>query len=203
MKIWEDYVLDNGVLKNKFGISNREELYKIETKIVTEKLSLLILDSYVGTFNAARLKAIHRFLFEEIYEFAGEYREVDLYKKYTKFEDFDKIDSHLNDLLDRVNNQISNNLINVHNKFDIARFLGDMYYEFIMIHPFREGNGRAIREFVREFVKYKISEYELFYSKISQENFLIGIIEHDTYPLLLAYEFNNALETKFVKSKEK
>ena len=76
--------------------------------------------------------------------------------------------------------------------------LGDLYYELIMIHPFREGNGRTIREFLREFVKYKITGYELLYSKINKDNFLLGITERDTYPLLLAYEINNAL----IKNKE-
>ena len=44
MKQWEDYVLDNGVLKNKLHITNQDELYEVEKRIVTEKLSLLILN---------------------------------------------------------------------------------------------------------------------------------------------------------------
>ena len=79
------------------------------------------------------------------------------------------------------------------NKFEIARFLGDFYYNLILIHPFREGNGRTIREFLREFVMYKFPDYKLEYSRINSQNFLLGITERETYPLLLAYEINNAL----------
>lgn len=91
--------------------------------------------------------------------------------------------------------------VNTNNQFEIAKFLGDFYYNLILIHPFREGNGRSIREFLREFVIYKFKDYELDYSKIDGNNFLLGITEHDTYPLLLAFEINNALVKTNIKSK--
>lgn len=63
----------------------------------------------------------------------------------------------------------------------------------IRIHPFREGNGRTIREFLREFTSYKFPDYQLDLSKIDKKNFLIGVVDHDTYPSLLIYEIYNAL----------
>ena len=202
MKNWEDYVLENGTLKNKFGISDRNELHKLEERIVTEKLALLIMeDDFVGNFDSKHLKAIHKYLFEEIYEFAGEYREVNIYKYYPPFTNFELIGKELDDLLFQVNNTVLENKINIDNSFTIARFLGDLYYKLILIHPFREGNGRSIREFIREFVICKFPEYRLDYSKINKENFLLGITEHDTFPLLLAYEINNGLVKVNVKSK--
>ncbi|MBQ8891749.1 MAG: Fic family protein [Bacilli bacterium] len=199
MKNWEDYVLENGVLKNKLGITDHDKLHILEETIVTEKLALLIIDSYVGKFDSKHLRAIHKFLFEEIYDFAGSYREVDIFKKYTQFENPELISEHLDNLLNRVNEQAK--LINHDNQFSVARFLGELYYELIMIHPFREGNGRAIREFIREFVTCKFPEYTLEYSKIDKNNFLLGITEINYYPLLLAYEFNNGLTKVNAKSK--
>lgn len=194
---WEDYIYENGVLKNKLGITNRDELHKIEEKITVEKLSLLYINPLIGNFDSNHLKAIHKYLFSDIYDFAGEYRKVDIFKKYTKFEDFNMIDEKLNNLL----YYAKTHEVNQNNQFEIAKFLGDFYYNLILIHPFREGNGRAIREFLREFVLCKFIGYELEYSKINKENFLLGITERDTYPLLLAYEINNALEKTNIKSK--
>ncbi len=194
---WEDYVYENGVLKNKFGITSPEELHNLEEKITIEKLSILYLNPFIGDFDCNHLKAIHRYLFSDIYEFAGEYRNVDLYKKYTKFEDYKLISSKVDSLLLYARNKE----VNIDNKFEIAKFLGDFYYQLILIHPFREGNGRTIREFLREFVLCKFLGYKLEYSLIDQNNFLLGITEHDTYPLLLAYEINNALIKTNIKSK--
>lgn len=197
MKQWEDYVLDNGVLKNKLHITNQDELYEVEKRIVTEKLSLLILNPYIGKFDSNHLKEIHRYLFKDIYDFAGEFREVNIYKKESAFLDYNLIEEKLNELLKNAKELE----INDNNKFTIARFLGDFYYQLILIHPFREGNGRTIREFLREFTNYKFNNYELEYSRINKENFLLGVTERDTYPLLLAYEINNALVEINIKKK--
>ena len=61
------------------------------------------------------------------------------------------------------------------------------------MHPFREGNGRSTREFIRQLVLNKFPQYELDYTKIDKKNFQIGVIGHSQYPLLLAYEIYNAL----------
>ena len=197
MKNWEDYTYENGVLKNKFDIEDISELYKKEEAIVAEKLALLILYPISRRFDTNHLKAIHRFLFSDLYQFAGEFREVDIYKEETKFLNYELIEEELDKLL----NYVKLVPINSNNSFDISRFLGDFYHKLIMIHPFREGNGRTIREFLREFVKYKFPDYELDYSKVNKDNFLLGITEHDRYPLLLAYEINNALTKVDIKNK--
>jgi len=194
---WEDYVYENGVLKNKFGITDYEKLHQLEKTILVEKLTMLVLNPIEGNFDSNHLKAIHKYLFEDIYEFAGKYREVNIFKKPPKFEEYNLIGSKLDELLKYAKEKE----VNTNNQFEIARFLGDFYYNLIIIHPFREGNGRAIREFLREFVMFKFKGYELEYSKIDSQNFLLGITEKDTYPLLLAFEINNALTKVNVKSK--
>lgn len=197
MKNWEDYLIEGkNILKNKLNIKDLDELIQKENEIVLKKLTTLIYyGGMLGSFDSQHLRDIHRFLFEDIYDFAGEYREVQIFKKHPKFLEPEKIPNAVDELLEYANNlEISFN-----STFEIAKFLGDLYYKLILIHPFREGNGRTIREFLREFVSYKFPDYWLDLTKINRENFLLGIIERDTYPSLLAFEINNALTKKETK----
>lgn len=192
MKNWDDYLIDGKVLKNKLNLTNQEELLKAETTIVIEKLSLLIYTGMEGKFDSKHLCSIHKFLFSDIYDFAGSYREVLIYKDCTKFLEPEQIEFQLNKLMSEAKNAV----ISSNDKFSIANFLADYYYNLIMIHPFREGNGRTIREFLRQFTSYKFPEYKLDLTKIDKKNFLLGIVYHSSYPSLLAYEIYRSLELK-------
>lgn len=189
MAQWEDYLLPGTqVLKNKLGIDEQEKLTIAENEIVLQKLSEYYLHSVEGNFDVAHLCEINFFLFGNIYEFAGQFREVDM-RKETKFEHYKNIPQKLEELFQRMN-AISANL---KSKFEIAKYLADFYYGIISIHPFREGNGRTTREFIRQLVLSMFPEYELDYTKVNKDNFLVGVINHDNYPSLLAYEIYNAL----------
>ena len=193
MMNWEDYFKSNTeVLRNKFDITNQDELYEKEKKIVLERLSILILYGMNGNFDANHLKAIHWYLFSPVYDFAGRYREVNVFKEHSSFLGYECIPGELNKVL----KDAKDKKINQDNLFDVAKFLGQLYYDLIYIHPFREGNGRSIREYLREFTEYKFPGLSLNYDKVDKKNFLLGITERDTYPLLLAYEIFNALEHK-------
>ena len=188
---FEDYFIPGTkVLKNKLGITDLDELIKMESKISLERLTNLCASDYEFIPSADYLCSIHKYLFESIYEFAGVYREVEIFKE-TGFlkpelikEELPKVSKKYNDLE-----------VNTSNKFEIARILGEFYRELIYIHPFREGNGRSIREFLREFAEYKFN-YQIDYSKIDKKNFLLGITSRELYPLLIAYEIYNAMEEK-------
>ena len=190
---WEDYFANNTeVLRNKFNISNLNELYKKERQIVLERLSILILYGINGNFDANHLKAIHWYLFSPIYDFAGQYRQVDVFKEHSSFLGYECIKSEL----EKVLIEAKEKEVNENNLFEVAKFLGDFYYNLIYIHPFREGNGRSIREYLREFVEYKFPNLSINYDKVDKRNFLLGVTERDTYPLLIAFEIYNALERK-------
>lgn len=192
MAEWEDYVIDGtNILKNKYNISSLEELTKLETSLVVSKLSYLYIHGMKGNFDENHLCEIHKFLFDDLYEFAGEYREVDM-RKITVFIPHTEIKTRLKKLFTEMNSKS----VNINNKFEIAQYVADYYYGLIEIHPFREGNGRTSREFIRQLVLARFSEYELDYTKINKENFQIGVINHERYPLLLAYEIYNALVEK-------
>lgn len=194
---WDDYVYSNGVLKNKFGITVQDELTNVENKIVVYRLAQLISKEVTidGNFNSKYLQNIHYFLFKDLYDFAGLYREVDIFKT-TGFLNYEKIPEELENLITNMNQiQVINS------KFMIADYLANYYYKLIEIHPFREGNGRSIREFIRELTSYKFPEYELDYSLVDKRNFLDGVIYHSSYPSLLTGEIYNALTE--VKTKVK
>ena len=195
---WEDYLASNSdILRNKFNISNLDELYKIEKEIVLERLSVLNLYGINGEFDCNHLKAIHWYLFSPIYDFAGKYREINIFKEHSSFLGYECIETEL----EKVMLEAKEKEVNENNLFDVAKFLGDLYYNLIYIHPFREGNGRSIREYLREFIEYKFTDLSINYDKIDKKNFLLGITERDTYPLLLAFEIYNALEKNNKKVK--
>ncbi len=185
---FDDYFIDGTkTLKNKLGITDIDLLIKEEQVIVLKKLTNFILKEYEFSPSASYLAFIHKYLFDDVYYFAGEYRLVNMFKQDSSFLDFNLIEEELSKVINKYNSMEV-----VNNKFTIARTLGEFYRELIYIHPFREGNGRAIREFLREYTMYKYNLI-LDYSKINKRNFLLGITDSYTYPSLLAYEINNAL----------
>lgn len=82
-------------------------------------------------------------------------------------------------------------------------FLAEEYYELMVIHPFREGNGRSVREFLREFVLSKKEQLpfnvELDFTKINPDEFLMAVKDKYLYPSLLQMLFKNALVKVDVK----
>lgn len=193
---WEDYLIEGtDILKNKFNIVDFDKLSKIENSIVVTKLAYLYDYGMNGEFDSKHLIELHKFLFDDIYEFAGLYRKIDMFKKYSGFIEHQLIEGEV----ERITNEYKNKEVLVSSTFDIAKFLGDYYYDLIMIHPFREGNGRTIREFIRQFTSYKFPGYTIDFTKMNKKNLLLGVVERNNYPLLLAFEINNTLTYKNIK----
>lgn len=192
---WEDYFIDGtNVLKNKFNIIDEGELEKKEKEITLKKLSYLNLFPIKGNFDEEHLRQIHKFLFNEIYPFAGEYRKCTMAKTTRNFYDPEIIEDMLNKTLDKMNEEIKN----ITSVRMYSFFLSKAYYDLMTIHPFREGNGRSVREFLREFVldKNKILPFEdvlLDFTKMNKDNFLLSVEQRYLYPSLLEEEFFKAL----------
>ena len=91
---WKSYFYDGeNVLKNKLNIHNEQELKLEEYKIVTKKNALLYLSNIEGNFDVEHLKSIHKYLFDSIYPFAGEFRTVNIAKgNKSSFADYNYID---------------------------------------------------------------------------------------------------------------
>ena len=79
----QDHYLDpeTGVLKNKLGIGEEEELKAAEASLVAWRSYQLVEEPIQGRFDLDHLKAIHQHLFQDVYEWAGELRDIDLARK--------------------------------------------------------------------------------------------------------------------------
>jgi cell filamentation protein len=174
-------------LKNKYNL-NEEDLYLKATSNI---------------FDINKLMSLHKFLFGELYPFAGEIRKENIIKDSTPFCPFEYITINLNQLLTKMNKEINY----VHNQEDLLDFIVKYYGEFNIIHPFRDGNGRCIREYLREFVEYyskklNIGDYTLDYSIISNDDhykelFNLGSMRSVLYDYeILKYIFEKLLVNK-------
>ena len=192
---WDSYLIPNSnVLKNKLDITNYEELKEKEKNIVRKKLAYLYLKPINGNFDTNHLLNIHKFIFDEIYPFAGEFRICSM-QKTTMFCNPKEIENHLKEILIEMNNVFSEDITSIQ---EFAFKLGSYYYDLIYVHPFREGNGRSIRVFIRDFVVEKSKNMscgplDLDYTKIDSANLLMGTANRYIYPSMIEVEFMKGL----------
>ena len=142
---------DSSVLRNRFGIKDSEQLRTIEADISAARQSELIERAVTGRFTSNHLCQIHRHLLGDIYPFAGNFRHEDIAKGTTRFLAHNEIRPKLKELLKQLHSE--GLLCGLERDALIDR---SAYYmaELNYIHPFREGNGRAIREFMRQLFLY-------------------------------------------------
>ncbi len=150
-RLWNSYFYPGTTtLKNKLGITDPEELKQKEAEITFEKLVELYMNPIEGNFDIIHWKQIHKYLFDDLYEWAGEYRYVNMQKE-TGFTDIRNLNTYLEAEFKLMNAEINN----IYSTYSLAAFLAEYYVHLMAIHPFREGNGRSCREFLREFVEAK------------------------------------------------
>ncbi|MCY4185249.1 MAG: Fic family protein [Rhodobacteraceae bacterium] len=135
------------ILDNKLNITNQVELAKAEERISKKKAKQLfdsgdIYKSEVGTFKG--LAFIHAYFFEDIYNFAGKIREVNLAKGYLRFVPL----LYLQAALEHIDAMPQNSFDEIIEK----------YVEMNIAHPFREGNGRASRIWLDLILKKELKQ---------------------------------------------
>lgn len=196
-ELWEEYFIPgSNVLKNKFDITDREELLKVEAQVTFEKTLNLQINPICTKFDEEDLKAIHYYLFNDIYYFAGEYRTVYMEKNNSYFAPVRDISMRLQTLFDVMNSEITK----VTSEYSFACFLAEVYVELLNIHPFREGNGRTIREFIREFANEKSKELSF-----GEINFSWANVDSNAINSVIdkARAFRSIIELEFLKAFEK
>lgn len=137
---------DSDVLKNKLNIRNKGELKAAEEEFTAVKQLVLLQDPVKGYFTKTHLLRIHRFLFEDVYPFAGQIRREQISKGDTMFYPPDTIDRELNRVFAAIH---ENKLLKEKKASEQIQNLSWTMAELNIIHPFREGNGRSIRELIR------------------------------------------------------
>jgi cell filamentation protein len=143
------------VLKNLRGLADPELLERFESRRTHLRLAELIHTPVPGKFDIAHLKAIHRYIFQDVYEWAGQFRTVNISKGGHLFGAAAFLEPALHQTLEKL--AAENYLADL----DAAAFAQRAAYflgELNAAHPFREGNGRTQREFIRE-VALKAGHY--------------------------------------------
>ena len=148
---------------NEFNVTDLMELDYIEERI-SKKKALELFDSgkldrlQAGTFEA--LKEIHKCLFEDIYEFAGNLRTVNLAKRSFRFAPVMYLEASLLNI-DKMPQSTYDEII-------------EKYVEMNIAHPFREGNGRSTRIWLDCILKKELSKV-VDWSKVDKEDYLLAM----------------------------
>ncbi len=150
-------------LENKLGLTNEAELARAEEKISkTRALELYdtgLLDTFaVGTF--AGLAAIHRYLFEDVYAFAGQMRTVNIAKGNFRFAPVMYLAAAL-ESIDRMPQTTYDEII-------------EKYVEMNVAHPFREGNGRSTRIWLDCILKKELHQV-IDWSQVDKSDYLLAM----------------------------
>ena len=150
-------------LENKLGITNSAELAREEERISKKKAVELFesgsLDKLApGRF--ASLQAIHKALFEDIYDFAGELRTVNLAKGNFRFAPLMYLEAALGNI-DKMPQSTFDEII-------------EKYVEMNIAHPFREGNGRSTRLWLDQMLKAGIGQV-VDWSQVDKEDYLLAM----------------------------
>lgn len=150
----DPYVLPNGTLRNRFGVTDQAELEAQESRAVSARQTLLDAHPYSGSFDFAFLCRIHRFLFQDVFDWAGEPRTVSLAKQDFEGPEGQIIGFTPARLIDREATQLFASMPSVEDLAaktpdEFASSIGMFLVGLNNLHPFREGNGRTQRLFTR------------------------------------------------------
>jgi fido (protein-threonine AMPylation protein) len=168
-----------GILRNLLGCTDQDSLDRAEGDFVTVRLIEIAQQPIKGDFGITHLQSIHRQLFSDVYDWAGQFRTVGIARGSSTFCAPAHIASYTADLLHKLAQE--NYLANLPLPQFAQRaafFLGELN----AVHPFREGNGRAQREFIRqagskagfEISWVKISRQQMTYASIASYNGDLG-----------------------------
>ena len=151
------------MIENKLGITDSAELARIEEKISKQKAVEMFESGYLesleaGTFES--LAKIHKYLFDEIYDFAGEVRKVNISKGNFRFAPLMYLDAALQSI-DKMPQSTFDEIV-------------EKYVEMNVAHPFREGNGRSTRIWLDLMLKKEIG-YVVDWSKVDKEDYLLAM----------------------------
>lgn len=141
------YPPDFTVLRNRFGIRDAVQLDAVEREFVAERMTQALPS---GAFDLAHLQAIHRHLFQDVYDWAGELRTVEIAKGGSQFQFRRFIETGMADVHRRLAAQDFLRGLPPHAFAERAgELLGDVNY----VHPFREGNGRAQLIYLKQLAR--------------------------------------------------
>lgn len=147
----DDHYIDPGsnILRNRLGLTTQAELDRVEAAFVAARTVELsdAPDRFesVARFSLAHMQAIHRHLFGDVYDWAGELRTVDIAKGATRFANFGFIAREADKLVAGLEKE---NFLRSSDPKTFCDRAGYYMGEWNVLHPFRDGNGRTLREYI-------------------------------------------------------
>lgn len=180
------------MLENKLNINNEVELAKEEERITKlralELFDKNILNDINGTFKG--LSKIHKYLFDSIYDFAGNIREVNITKGSFRFASF----IYLKDILNKIDMMPE----------DAFDKIIEKYVEMNIAHPFREGNGRSMRIWLDVILKKNLNKV-IDWSKVKKEEYLLAMerspVKDTEIKLLLSNALTDDINNRLIYMK--
>ena len=172
------------VLENKLGITNSSELAREEERL-SKKRALELFETQrfnameAGTFKA--LQEIHKYLFQDVYDFAGELRTVNIAKGNFRFAPVMYLQAALENI-ERMPQSTFDEII-------------EKYVEMNIAHPFREGNGRSTRIWLDLILKTELN-LVVDWNKIDKEDYLLAMERSPIKDIEIKHLIKNALTDK-------
>jgi len=198
-----DYYYPNTrVFINKLDIRDGEELLQVQRKVAAYRIGQLRENPIKGDLNFEHLKNIHKHIFQDIYDWAGKSREVDIYKGLKQFTDAALIEKQISELFEDLKKD--EYLIPDYGKDYLAKQLAYYYNKINSCHPFRDGNGRSQREFIK--ILANVAGYELnINNSKSKDNLMKASIEarHNGNYSLLDSVFESSIKKISIQEQQK
>ena len=183
---WNSYIdQESGCLHNLLGIKDQKELSSAEAALVLIRcyeLECAFIDQPVNkAFDFEHLKGIHKHLFQDVYEWAGQVRRANIGKGNTCFLPYQGIEEEANSLFSKLK---QHDYLKGMSPDEFSKNAGHYMGEINYIHPFREGNGRTQREFINQLAQH--SGYYIEWKNVSKGKMILASIEaerRNTRPL--------------------
>lgn len=177
------------MIDNKLNINNITNLVREEERI-SKKKAVMLFDKHIlqniKCEEFSTLQTNHKYLFEDIYDFAGKLRNVNIAKGNFRFAPIIYIEEALKNI-DKMPQSTFNEII-------------EKYVEMNVAHPFREGNGRSARIWLDHILKNEIGKV-IDWSKVDKEDYLLAMERSPIKDLEIKYLLKNAL-TDEINSRE-
>ena len=177
------------MLENKLGLTSSAELAREEERISKKKAAMLFENHILDNLESGKfstLQTFHKYLFDEIYDFAGKLRTVNIAKGNFRFAPLMYIESALKNI-DEMPQSNFDEII-------------EKYVEMNIAHPFREGNGRSTRIWLDHMLKTEIGKV-IDWSKVDKEDYLLAMERSPIRDIEIKYVLKNAL-TDEIDSRE-
>lgn len=171
-------------LENKLGITDSAELARVEEKLTKKKAAELFESGYLNSLNSGTyesLAKIHKYLFEDIYVFAGKIRDVNIAKGNFRFASV----MYLKAALENVEKMPQSTFDEIIEK----------YVEMNIAHPFREGNGRITRIWLDLMLKKEIG-LVIDWSKVDKDDYFLAMERSPIKDIEIKYILKQALTDK-------